>query len=145
MDNTTESLETHRFRMKPMDVVLSNTRLIFWKSVYNGRYIWLSSHDIDISQEATDDLLKHYIDDPNFRGDTEQKQKMLSRFMLGIGDGLYRNRKYILDRLENIPRGEDIFNMIMWNLQDFERRKEEGDYNRYPTSISDAREYFLTK
>lgn len=103
----------------------------------------LSISDVDISEETTDDLLKQYIDNPNY-GEDHWRQ-MASRFLLGIGDGLYRNRKYILDSLENIPRGEDIFSIIMANLKFFERRTEESYYNRYPASIKDAREFFLIK
>lgn len=126
--------------------VLFNARKSFYLAVSDSTghaEVELSPFDVDISKEATDELLEHYIDHPEYGGDPGRV--MAARFLLGVGDDLYKNRKYILDQLENNPRGEEVFKIIMANLSNFERRDEEGAYKRYPTSIEQAREFFQTR
>lgn len=113
---------------------------------------------VDISQEATDAVLSIFIDEilrPFFDHDrpSENTIKLLSRFFLCVGDEVYRNRKYILDKLEKHERGEGCFKGLMAYLRAFERtrdvsekkRKVKITYAHYPQSIAEAREYFITK
>jgi predicted nucleotidyltransferase len=121
---------------------------------------------IDISPQATDRMLRYFIDEIN-RDTNYGKQplklqevsnptfKLLSRFYLAVGDGIYKNRKYILDQLDRLEQqgeeGERYFKVLMEYLQYSERTKTTTKrtgivpYQNYPKSIAEAREYFLTK
>lgn len=79
-----------------------------------------------------------------------ETQNLFSRFFLGVGDKVYDNRQYILDQFSEVPEGDKYFELLMGSLASFERdnRPNRSDvplYTRYPKTIADAREYFLTQ
>ncbi|MEK9155038.1 MAG: hypothetical protein AAB839_00130 [Patescibacteria group bacterium] len=118
---------------------------------------------VDISPTVTDSVLARFereVDrDTNFGKQPlkldqvgPEDYDLLSRFYLSVGEGVYQNRAYILDRLEQMgANGERYFQAIMAYLQYSERTKtttkREGltPFPHYPTTIAKAREYFLTK
>lgn len=75
---------------------------------------------------------------------------LTSRFFLGVGEGLYRNREYILRKFEEMgANGERYFQALMSYLHYTERTKP-GEkravpqYQHYPQTIAEARQYFVT-
>lgn len=128
--------------------VLDNTRKMIQDAIEdpNNEYPGhpgIHAFNADISQEATDDLIRQLVEEPTDVYDPHQR--IVSRFYLGIGDGLYQGRKYILDRLESVPKGEDIFKLLMEVLQNVERKAGQEHFKGYPQSIAEARKYFLVK
>ena len=115
---------------------------------------------VDISQKATDQILRHFMQsvdrDTNFGKQPLPLDQvgyiefnLLSRFYLAVGQGIYTNRRYILDKLALAnPR---YFDALMQYLQYSERtkvttkRKGLTAFNHYPATIADARKYFLTE
>lgn len=93
-------------------------------------------HEIDISEVATDELLERYTN-----GIDGRDEDMPVRFLMGIGDGLFENRRYILEKLKELPgdRGEEVFRRIIQKLRDFEDREDETPY---PETIAEAMDYF---
>lgn len=120
---------------------------------------------VDGSQEMTDRLIKSFKGDVvkntnsfnhpykiDKRGVGVLNWGLVSRFFLGIGDGLYKSRQYILERLQSDPNGEKYFQVLMQFLQFCERtvkteKRPEGlpKYRNFPKSIAEAKEYFLTQ
>lgn len=111
---------------------------------------------VDISQKATDLSLEDFYE--GVRSNTNpfslKTRKLLARFFLGIGTGLYENRTYILDELNKQPNGDKLFEILMQRLGAFERtRNDDPDhpnknpvpYEGYPKTIEEARSYFLTR
>lgn len=109
---------------------------------------------IDISKKATDLSLENFYE--GVRSNTNpfslETRKLLARFFLGIGTGLYKNRTYILDELNKKLNGDQLFEILMQRLHGFERtRNDDPDhpnknpvsYEGYPKTIVEARSYFL--
>lgn len=73
---------------------------------------------------------------------------IMSLFLLGVGDRLYKARNEILNTLEKLPDGEFIWGKIVDYVSAVERdgttKKREAleSYNMYPRTISKARDYF---
>jgi len=114
---------------------------------------------VDISEEATDRLLHDFYYYANIYESSHEIPldviKLISRFFLGVGDSIYKNRKYILDQLSQKNSGEFYFKKLMQCLSSFERpidgkRSDKPDkkappYTHYPQTIEEGRKYFLTK
>lgn len=112
---------------------------------------------VDISQAATRRSLNEFYESVRLNDDkfsfTDENLKLLSRFFLGVGDGLYENRRFILEELEKRPDGDRLFPILMQRLGEFERTrdtlekkvKEPVLFTKYPKSIEEARHFFLTK
>lgn len=111
---------------------------------------------IDISKKATDRSLEDFYE--GVRSNTNpfslETRKLLARFFLGIGTGLYENRTYILDELNKKPNGDELFGILMQRLHGFERtRNDDPDhpnetpvpYEGYPKTIKEARRYFIIR
>lgn len=109
---------------------------------------------IDISQATTDKSLNEFIDSVELNTDpfSLNIRKLLARFFLGVGIGLYENRKYILDELGKRQNGDELFEILMQRLGAFERTRNEVldhpnlnpvPYQGYPKTIERARSYFL--
>ncbi len=126
----------------------------------------LDHHDwaYDISDEATKEDLKYFIlytDGLTRDGVLEEHrldmllknpvtQRLFSRFFLAFGDGVYRNRQYVLDQLKQTPNGESYFQMLMESMALFERsngpsRYQTPKFEGYPKTITEAEKYFLRK
>ena len=110
---------------------------------------------IDISRKATNESLNEFI--TSVRQDTDpfslNNRKLLARFFLGVGDGLYENRTYILNELSKQDNGDNLLNILMQRLHGFERiRNDDPDhpnqnpipYSGYPKTIAEAKKYFIT-
>ncbi len=111
---------------------------------------------IDISKEATDESLNDFYEGvrTNTNPFSFKTRKLLARFFLGVGSGIYENRKYVLDAFSKQPNGDELFNILMQRLGAFERtRDDESDhpnknavpYEGYPKTIQEARKFFLTR
>lgn len=117
---------------------------------------------VDISPKATDDDIMHFRNiekeqkrvGVNFTGANsfmppEYATRLLTRFFLGIGEGLYENRKYILEKLAGQEDGELLWQKIIEYLSLFERgmgkRTPLTPYEHYPKTIAEARQYFITQ
>ncbi|MBI4097918.1 MAG: hypothetical protein HY426_02655 [Candidatus Levybacteria bacterium] len=77
-------------------------------------------------------------------------QNIIFRFFLAVGDDVYISRHYVLDRFEQMPEGEQYFQILMRYLAWFERYDNPRKYfvpqfSGYPKTIEEARKYFLTK
>lgn len=74
--------------------------------------------------------------------------KLVARFFLGFGEGLYKNRKYILDRLEHEKEGEIFWQKIIEYLSYIERTAKTSkrlgllSYDNYPKTIQEAQKFF---
>lgn len=111
---------------------------------------------VDISKDATSRALEEFyasvqMNEGHF---SDENVKLLSRFFLGVGDGLYSNRLFILDHLQKRPDGEKLFKILMQRLGEFERTRDNlpekpstdaTPYGSYPTTIEEAKKYFLTR
>lgn len=107
---------------------------------------------IDISQVATDraiDLLVMYVD-ANANSSTDRVRPgdindvtftLASRFLLGVGEGLYQNRSYILNTLGKMENGENYFQGLMICLKGVQR--VEDQQGKAPNTISQAKSYFM--
>lgn len=115
---------------------------------------------VDISKNATDKVFNEFkvsVDrDTNFGklplvlnqvGPFEFN--ILSRFYLAIGNGIYANREYILDKFEALDAR--YFQALMQYLQYSERTKTTTKrdgleaFKHYPKTIIEARKYFRTE
>lgn len=79
-----------------------------------------------------------------------EAQNIFSRFFLGVGDGLYENRKYILDQISQDKDGDEQFSLLMGAMSVFERdnragREDVPQYSGLPATVEEARKYFLTE
>lgn len=115
---------------------------------------------VDISKPATDNslaLLVMYVDANTNKTTGEVRPggindvtfPIVSRFVLGVGDGLYDNRKYVLDVLEDMESqglgGEKYFRGLMTCLAGLERGRDGlPKVQSLPQTIKDARAYFRT-
>lgn len=107
-----------------------------------GQKVELSLFTEDISVEKTNILFDLYSSGRHCREWTSNLS-MISRFFLGVGQGLYTHRAYILNALDKRSDGEVIFQAFMSSLKSFERgRLGEPIYDRYPESIREAKDYF---
>jgi predicted nucleotidyltransferase len=128
----------------------------------NERTLELAS--VDISEEATDRDLERY----EKTSDPRAKFNLVTRFFLGTGEGLYENRKYLLDKLEaQGETGQKTFEGLMQELFKLDRRttidsaiieregfREIGDpapvkqdiayKGKYPQTIDEAKRHFIT-
>lgn len=109
---------------------------------------------VDISPKNLDYLLEDYKSNAQ-KDMSASKLSLVSIFLLGVGDGLYQARKYILDKLGN---NDTLFSTIMRDLSTVERPQSNTffpaprskaivppEYLGYPQTISEARKYFLTR
>ena len=81
-------------------------------------------------------------------GSNPEAQNLFSRFFLGIGEGLYKNRAYILDQFKGVSEGDLEFGLLMDALATFEadnriETSNRSEYRRLPKTVEDARNYFL--
>ncbi len=105
---------------------------------------------IDISQKATDKDINDFIATIAYAPETidDTRWRLVSRFFLSAGAGLYKNRKYILDKLKDTPQGDLYFQKIMHYLEMIERTRktEKRDplpaFQNLPKNIEEARTYF---
>lgn len=111
---------------------------------------------VDISEDATKRALGEFyesvkINDGQF---SDENLKLLSRFFLGVGKGLYKNRKYIFDELKKREDGDKLLNILMQRLGSFERTRDDNPnkpnayqipFESYPKTIEEAEDFFLTE
>ena len=114
-----------------------------FNSVNRDFFIDVSEDSLDINIQSAVSL----VDAKNQDAEVEWSPAMrdLARmFMLMPRSRLSNKRRYVLDSLEEDPKGEQAFNLIMNKLANYERRPENGEiqYEHYPTSISEARSHF---
>lgn len=110
---------------------------------------------VNISEEATDKDIVDFIElvKSNEKGDIRKPPvaSIVPRFLLGIGEGLYKNRKYVLDKLAQEENGDEIWQNIVGYLQYVERigetkkRSSLPAYENYPKTIAEARGFFINK
>lgn len=110
---------------------------------------------INISQSQTDLLLADFMHEVHvglmndykiYSGINSGTRDLWCRFLFGTGEGLYRNRSYILNKLAEMDDGELFFQALMDCLISFERGGgNEVNYGKLPKTIAEAREYFLTR
>jgi hypothetical protein len=120
---------------------------------------WSIMGIIDISKEGTDEDIaefKNLIKEQRrgrTRGKTTQPHppagSLITRFFLGTGEGLYKNRKYILEKLAQEKDGEILWQNIIKYLSYFERTgkttKRPGlpAYENYPQTLAEAQKFFI--
>lgn len=80
----------------------------------------------------------------------QEAENLFARFLLGVGNGLYANRKYVLDEFSGYADGDKYFDLLMKALGTFERdrrgrRPDIPKFQGYPSTIEEARAYFLTE
>lgn len=107
---------------------------------------------IDISKMATDNVLDEFyktadIIDNGINTAYTPFFKLLSRFFLGVGNDLYKNRSYILESLEKRQDGEKLFRILMNQLSEFEKYKSRDNvpFTGYPKTIVEGKKYFFVK
>lgn len=117
---------------------------------------------LNISKEETDKDINDFRDVVNeqIKGKREFTEgeaglppspayKLLTRFFLGTGEGLYKNRKYILEKLAQEKDGEILWQKIIEYLSYFERtgkttkRPGLSPYDNYPKTIAEAQKFFI--
>jgi len=100
---------------------------------------------VDISKRQTDLDFDDFIK----KSDAEQpiSQAIIVRFLLSVGEPVYQNRAYILDKIENLDNSDYYVSSLINGLQEFERMKKSEHavpYDHFPRTLEDARKYFLT-
>ena len=73
---------------------------------------------------------------------------LMFQFSLAVGDDVYKNRAYILNKFKTLPQGEEYFQLLMDALTRTERsfiKYPIPDYEHMPKTIAEAEKYFLTK
>lgn len=111
----------------------------------------------DLSLSATDEALEQLKMNIDAAGADEEIPvgiinypafRIASRFLLGVGDEVYQNREYILNRLEEMEQkgeqGERYFRGLMNCLLELQSG-EHGLQPKLPATIKEAREYFRVK
>lgn len=111
---------------------------------------------VDISRGATDrslELLKMYMDvDSILNPETQHVHPdgingvtfpLVSRFLLGIGEDLYKNRTYVLNSLEHMKQGEQYFQGMMDCLRGMQRIEDQQ--GKLPQTITEAKSYFRVR
>ncbi len=117
---------------------------------------------IDISKEGTDEDIKdfqHLVNEQKrgrlgfTKGSTTQPppsaSSLITRFFLGIGEGLYENRKYILEKLAQEKDGDMLWQKIIEYLSYFERTGKTAKrpglpaYENYPQTLAEAEKFFI--
>jgi len=109
---------------------------------------------IDISRESTNAYIRTLQQSLKWTGTgpnelDEARLALTTPFLLGIGNALCQHRKYILDNLENLPDGEELWKALVHSLQVIERieaknkRPDTPLYTKYPDTLKKAKSYFL--
>lgn len=118
----------------------------------------------DISRRNTDYLFNEFIKETIYfiNGDDRELKwsprmaidedfsgiELTTRFHLGIGDDLYENRKYIIDKFKNVSDGYKHFALLMDVLEATERtdyRPGMPVYRNIPKALARAEKYFTLK
>lgn len=111
----------------------------------------------DTAPENTKRIIDEFIGNVNFTrktkgeiipGSLTRSEPLSTRFLLGTGEGLYKNRRFILDNFSSMKYGEWYFSILMKELTFYERLSGKVPvpmYPRFPETISDAREFFINK
>lgn len=124
----------------------------------------LDQHDgllVDISRERTDkylelftDYVKQFIENNTVDDNIQDlaaippAQNLYGQFFLAVGEGVYKNRAYVMDRFRSMPQGEQYFQVLMKCMSSFERggtKHPVPEYKRLPQTIDEAQRYFLTR
>lgn len=98
-----------------------------------------------INLKIIDNALKN-IGDKKVHFDYVYKEKLAMMFILSIGTGLNKYRKYLLIKLKTMgKKGESIWKKIIGELKKFENyRREDGEkIPKYPETIDDAIKMYL--
>ena len=101
------------------------------------RGLYVISFNLEFHNENPDSL-------PTF-----EEQRIISRFFLGIGTELYKNRNFIFDTLEKMPNGDEIWKSIISLISCVERSKkihtkyDVPAFLHYPETVAEARKFFL--
>ena len=79
---------------------------------------------------------------------SHEAQNLFSRFFLSIGEGVQKNRKYILEQFDGWAREKEYFSLLMQALAYFEQYRviqdlDELSIENYPSSIEEAKAQFL--
>lgn len=110
----------------------------------------------DISTTSTDKALKNLIDyidandaDITIRRDVINSPAfhLASRFLLGAGEELYKNRDYILNRLDEMENNGEQGERYFKGLMNCVRELQSGEVlieKELPQNIQEARSYFRT-
>lgn len=113
---------------------------------------------VDVSREGTEEAIGNYLRlTESVRYYPQEKKiaevvksheasNLFSRFFLHFGDGIEKNRKFVLDELEEYA-GPGDFELLMRGLAYFEQYRmhgnsEEFNFENYPTTIEEARKIF---
>ena|SRR3989338_1351423 len=111
---------------------------------------------VDISKDATLRALDEFYKSVslNETQNSEENHKLLARFFLGVGEELYKNRKFILDQFKKREDGDRLIQILMQRLGKFERtpdyipnksNRQIVPFEGYPKTIEEAENFFLTK
>lgn len=129
-------------------------------ALFNGN---VDSVMVDISSEATERDLKSFFNfsrphvEWNIPLDMDepiaQILELTERFFLAVGNEVYANRSFILNRFKEMSKGDMYFKFLMQHLAIVERpdearrpnKKTATKYERYPQTVSEAENYFLTR
>lgn len=126
--------------------------LMDYKIKQEGESIFI----VDISEDATLRSLNAFYNSLQSKEDqfSDENKKLLSRFFLGVGEGLYGNRQFIFDQLKKRSDSNQLLQTLMRRLGEFERTRDVLinkpktiiiPFEVYPQTIDEAERYFLTR
>lgn len=111
-----------------------------------------TDHQLEMFKEVTASLLNQEVDDDTLidKVNVPPTENLVLRFFMAVGDEVYQSRRYILEKLKADPNGEKYFQVLIKYLAWFERESKDPvrpaiSYKRYPQSIEEAEQFFLTK
>jgi predicted nucleotidyltransferase len=148
----------HFFELKE----IAQKELNLYKKNKNSLASYSIMSIIDISKEETDKDIaefRHLVNEQKrgrlgfTKGKTTQPHpstgSLITRFFLGTGEGLYKNREYILEKLAQEKDGDMLWQKIIEYLSYFERTGKTTKrlgllaYENYPQTLAEAQKYFI--
>jgi hypothetical protein len=164
---TRENLPTGEFWRKNADecAMYSKIKSVFYTHYFSGKnsnITYQIANILDISKDGIDEKMSkfiHLINNEGIRFKAISQMghlnsaawEMIAPFLFGIGDGLYKARKYILDILEKREDGEKIWHKMVTFISHVERdnkTKKRGPlppFKEYPKTIAESRAFFFTR
>ncbi len=137
-------------------LVMEEMGLPVSKTTINGENGTILLVDISVTETVNQmQRFKAYVDENIndkgvviFEGINGVTFPLVSRFFLAVGDGVYENRQYILNYINDLDRssnnGNRYLSALMDMLHNFDRKDLTNQYD-LPHTIEEARKYFLNK
>lgn len=108
---------------------------------------------IEYFRDRVDILTENFSHSPDLnafhRPGDRRCLELVGLFYLAIGDPVYRARRYVLDELEQLPNGDQYYEVLIRLLSFYEResspKRQLPAYKNYPPTIEEAKKYFITQ